>query len=62
MSLLAFVLAMLGKGSVAILPVLLLGIMWWMRPLKNKRDSASLRRSRPTFCHEGFLRGSRRFS
>ena len=33
MSLLAFVLAMLGKGSTAVLPVLLLGIVWWMRPL-----------------------------
>jgi tetratricopeptide (TPR) repeat protein len=33
MSLAAFVLAMLGKGSVAILPVLLLGISWWLRPL-----------------------------
>jgi tetratricopeptide (TPR) repeat protein len=33
MSLAAFVMAMLGKGSVAILPVLLLGISWWLRPL-----------------------------
>ncbi len=33
MSLAAFVLAMLGKGSAAILPVLLLGIVWWLRPL-----------------------------
>ncbi len=32
-SLAAFVLAMLSKGSVAILPVLLLGIVWWLRPL-----------------------------
>jgi Flp pilus assembly protein TadD len=31
LSLLAFVLAMLGKGSVAILPLLLLGITWWQR-------------------------------
>ncbi len=29
LSLLAFLLAMLSKGSVAILPVLLLGIIWW---------------------------------
>ncbi len=34
LSLAAFVLAMLGKGSVAILPVLLLGITWWLRPMK----------------------------
>ncbi len=33
LSLLAFVLAMLSKGSVAILPVLLLWIVWWLRPL-----------------------------
>ena len=31
LNLAAFVLAMLGKGSVAILPVLLLGIVWWLR-------------------------------
>ncbi len=33
LSLSAFVLAMLGKGSAAVLPVLLLGIVWWLRPL-----------------------------
>ena len=33
LSLAAFLLAMLSKGSVAILPVLLLGIVWWLRPL-----------------------------
>ncbi len=33
LSLAAFVMAMLGKGSVAVLPVLLLGITWWQRPL-----------------------------
>lgn len=33
MSLAAFVLAMLSKGSVAILPLLLLGILGWLRPL-----------------------------
>ncbi len=33
LSLAAFILAMLSKGSVAILPVLLLGIVWWRRPL-----------------------------
>ena len=33
LSLAAFILAMLSKGSVAILPVLLLGIIWWLRPL-----------------------------
>ncbi|HEY4760081.1 MAG TPA: tetratricopeptide repeat protein, partial [Thermoguttaceae bacterium] len=33
LSLVAFLLAMLSKGSVAMLPVLLLGIIWWLRPL-----------------------------
>jgi tetratricopeptide (TPR) repeat protein len=33
LSLAAFSLAMLGKGSVAVLPVILLGIVWWLRPL-----------------------------
>ena len=37
LSLAAFVLAMLGKGSAAILPVLLVGIIWWLRPL-TRRD------------------------
>ncbi len=32
-----FRLAMLSKGSVAVLPVLLLGIVWWLRPL-TRRD------------------------
>ncbi len=36
LSLLAFVLGMLSKGSVAVLPVLLLGIMGWLRPLTRK--------------------------
>ncbi len=31
LSLLAFVLAMLSKGTMAILPLLLLGILWWQR-------------------------------
>jgi protein O-mannosyl-transferase len=33
LSLLAFLLAMLSKGSVAVLPVLLLGIVWWRRKI-----------------------------
>jgi tetratricopeptide (TPR) repeat protein len=33
LSLTAFALAMLSKGSAAVLPVLLLGIVWWLRPL-----------------------------
>ena len=33
LSLVAFLLAMLSKGSVAVLPVLLLAIIWWRRPL-----------------------------
>ena len=31
LSLAAFILAMLGKGSAAVLPVVLLGIIWWLR-------------------------------
>ena len=34
LSLAAFFMAMLCKGSVAVLPVLLLGIAWWMRSLR----------------------------
>jgi len=33
LSLAAFLLAMLSKGSVAMLPLLLLGIIWWLRPM-----------------------------
>lgn len=33
LSLAAFVLAMLSKGSVAILPLVLLSLVWWLRPL-----------------------------
>jgi tetratricopeptide (TPR) repeat protein len=33
LSLAAFVLAMLSKGSAVVLPVLLLGIIWWLHPL-----------------------------
>jgi protein O-mannosyl-transferase len=33
LSLIAFMLAMLSKGSVAVLPLLLLGIVWWLRSL-----------------------------
>ena len=33
LSLLAFLIGMLSKGSVTMLPVLLLGIIWWLRPL-----------------------------
>ncbi len=46
LSLLAFVLAMFSKGSVAVLPVLLLGIIWWLRPL-TKWDLA---RTAPFFA------------
>ena len=37
LSLAAFILAMLSKGSVVVLPVLLLGILWWLRSL-TRRD------------------------
>ena len=46
LSLAAFVLAMLGKGSAAVLPALLLGIVWWLRPL-TRRD---LLRALPFFA------------
>ncbi len=39
LSLTAFVLAMLSKGSAAVLPVVLLMIVWWLRPLA-RRDMA----------------------
>jgi protein O-mannosyl-transferase len=37
LSLASFVLAMLSKGSAAVLPALLLGILWWLRSL-TKQD------------------------
>jgi tetratricopeptide (TPR) repeat protein len=37
LSLAAFILAMLSKGSVAVLPAMLLMIVWWLRPL-TRRD------------------------
>jgi protein O-mannosyl-transferase len=36
LSLATFALAMFGKGSVAVLPVMLLEITWWLRTLENK--------------------------
>jgi tetratricopeptide (TPR) repeat protein len=53
LSLAAFVLAMLGKGSAAVLPVLLLGIVWWLRPLE-RRDLA---RASPFFVAAAVLAG-----
>ncbi|MGA2796900.1 MAG: tetratricopeptide repeat protein [Thermoguttaceae bacterium] len=41
LSLAAFVLAMLSKGSTAVLPGLVLGIIWWLRPL-TWRDLARI--------------------
>jgi tetratricopeptide (TPR) repeat protein len=41
LSLGSFVLAMLSKGSAAVLPALLLGIVWYLRPL-TKRDLARI--------------------
>jgi protein O-mannosyl-transferase len=35
LSLAMFAVAMLGKGSVAVLPVLLLGIVWWLRTVEK---------------------------
>jgi protein O-mannosyl-transferase len=43
LSLLAFVLAVLGKGSAVVLPALLLCILWWKRPLEWR----DLRRTLP---------------
>ncbi len=36
LSLAAFALAMLGKGSAAVLPVVLLGIVWWRRKIERR--------------------------
>jgi protein O-mannosyl-transferase len=41
LSLMAFLLAMLSKGSAAILPVLLMGIVWWLR-LLTRRDAVRI--------------------
>ena len=44
---------MLGKGSVAVLPVLLLGIVWWLRPLRMQ----DLARISPFFVVSAVLTG-----
>ena len=49
--LVAFILAMLSKGSVAVLPVVLLLIVWWQRPI-TKWDFV---RMAPFFVLGGFL-------
>jgi protein O-mannosyl-transferase len=49
----AFVLAMLGKGSVAVMPALLLCILWWKRPL----DWRDARRVLPFFVVAAGLAG-----
>ncbi len=53
LSLAAFVLAMLGKGSAAVLPVMLLGIVWWQRPLRR----CDLVRTAPFFLVAVMLAG-----
>ena len=53
LSLLAFMLAMLSKGSVAVLPVLLLGIVWWLRGLTRW----DLLRTAPFFLVAAVLAG-----
>jgi protein O-mannosyl-transferase len=42
LSLLAFLLAMLSKGSVAILPLILLFVIWWIRGRLGSRDFAKM--------------------
>ncbi len=53
LSLAAFLLAMLSKGSAAVLPVVVLGIVWWLRPL-TRRDAV---RSLPFFAVAAALAG-----
>ncbi len=42
LSLVLFILALLSKGSAAVLPLLLLGIIWWLRSLGKKGKETSL--------------------
>ena len=53
LSLAAFVVAMLGKGSVAMLPVLLLLVIWWLRPVMRW----DLARTAPFFMVAATLTG-----
>jgi protein O-mannosyl-transferase len=46
-----FVLAVLSKGSVVVMPVLILGIIWWLRPLTRQ----DLLRTAPFFLVAGAL-------
>ncbi|MGD0384345.1 MAG: hypothetical protein ABSA77_12550, partial [Thermoguttaceae bacterium] len=60
LSLAAFVLAMLSKGSVAMLPLLLLEIVWWQRPMGTVRFCWSRRdllRIAPFFAVAAALAG-----
>ncbi|MGD0656287.1 MAG: tetratricopeptide repeat protein [Thermoguttaceae bacterium] len=43
LSLAMFALAMFSKGSAAVLPALLLGIVWWLRPLGTDPISVSMK-------------------
>ena len=56
LSLAAFVLAVLGKGSAVILPLLLLGIVWWLRPLETVPISEPTKMGLSPFIRRHLLR------
>ncbi len=56
LSLAAFVMAMLSKGSVIILPVLILGIIWWLRSLGTVPISDSTKMGRSPSIRSDLLR------
>ena len=56
LSLAAFVLAMLGKGSTLVLPLVLVAVAWWFRPLEKTQVLSPAIDDRPRTAFSPFFR------